>query len=203
MKLFEWAEQEGVHYQTQWRWFRGGQLPVPATKTPTATILVDVPRSAGKRNERAVVYARVSSHDQRSDLDRQVARTTAWATAQGMTISDVVTEVGSGMNGRRRKLARLLADATVATIVVEHRDRLARFGVENLEAALSAQGRRVMVADPGETDDDLVRDMTEVLTSFCARLYGRRGARNRAEKALNCAKNDVGPMALSHPEGSM
>jgi len=45
-------------------------------------------------------------------------------------------------------------------------------------------------------DDDLVRDMTEVLTSFCARLYGRRGARNRAEKALNCAKHDVGPTAL-------
>ena len=120
-----------------------------------------------------------------------------------MTISDVVTEVGSGMNGRRRKLSRLLADATVVTIVVEHTDRLARFGVENVEAALSAQGRRIMVADPGEVDDDLVRDMTEVLTSFCARLYGRRGARNRAEKALNCAKNDVGPMVLSRPGASV
>jgi putative resolvase len=52
-------------------------------------------------------------------------------------------------------------------------------------------------------DDDLVQDMTEVLTSFCARLYGRRGARHRAEKALNCAKNDVGPMALSHPGASV
>lgn len=203
MKLSEWAEQEGIHYQTAWRWFRDGQLPVPATKTPTGTILVDVPRSTGEPKERAVVYARVSSHDQRCDLDSQVARTTEWATAQGMTISDVVTEVGSGMNGRAAKLARLLADATVVTIVVEHRDRLARFGVENLEAALSAQGRRVMVADPGEMDDDLVRDMTEVLTSFCARLYGRRGARNRAEKALNCAKHDVGPMALSHPGASV
>ena len=130
-----------------------------------------------------------------------MARTTEWATALGMTISDVVTEVDSGMNGRRRKLSRLLADATVVTIVVEHTDRLARFGVKNVEAALSAQGRRIMVADPGEVDDDLVRDMTEVLTSFCARLYGRRGARNRAEKALNCAKHDIGPMA--HPGASV
>jgi putative resolvase len=87
--------------------------------------------------------------------------------------------------------------------VVEHRDRLARFGVEHLEAALSAGGRRVLVADEGEVDDDLVRDMTEVLTWFCARLYGRRGARNRAEKALRCVEHDMGPMALSHPTATI
>ena len=68
---------------------------------------------------------------------------------------------------------------------------------ELVEAALSAQGRRLVVIDEGEVDDDLVRDMTEVLTSFCARLYGRRSARNRAEKALRCAERDVGPMALA------
>ncbi len=84
--------------------------------------------------------------------------------------------------------SRLLADASATTIVVEHWDRLARFGVEHIEAALSAQGRRIVVVDGSEENDDLVRDMTEVLTSFCARLYGRRGARNRAEKALNLPK---------------
>jgi len=190
---------EGVHYQTAWRWFRDGKLPVPAVRTPSGMILVEVPRRDGGGEGRTVVYARVSSHDQLRDIDRQVARAVGWATGQGMEVSEVVTEVGSGMNGRRRKLSRLLADRTVATIVVEHRDRLARFGVENLEAALSAHGRRVAIVDDAELDDDLVRDMTEVLTSFCARLYGRRGARNRAEKALGCAKADVGPMAVSHP----
>ena len=199
MKLSEWAEQEGIHYQTAWKWFRDGKLPVPAVRTPSGTILVEVPRASTTGSARAVVSARMSSHDQLSDLDRQVARMTEWATAQAMTVSDVVTEVGSGMNGRRRKLSRLLADATATTIVVEHRDRLARFGVEHLAAALSAEGRRILVVDDGEVDDDLVRDVTEVLTSFCARLYGRRGARKRAEKALNCAKNDVGPMAPTHP----
>jgi putative resolvase len=138
MKLSEWAEQEGIHYQTAWKWFRDGKLPVPATKTPSGTILVAVPRASSTRDARAVVYARVSAHDQRSYLDRQVARMTEWATARSMAVSDVVTEVGSGMNGRRRKLSRLLADATAITIIVEHRDRLARFGVEHLEAALSA-----------------------------------------------------------------
>jgi putative resolvase len=86
----------------------------------------------------------------------------------------------------------VLADPRAATIVVEHRDRLARFGVEHLEAVLSAQGRGLVVVDPGETSDDLVRDMIEVLTSFCARLYGRRGARNRALRAVTCAKKPPG-----------
>ena len=81
----------------------------------------------------------------------------------------------------------------MSTIVVTDRDRLARFGVCHLEAVLAAHGRDVVVIDDGEVDDDLVGDMTEVLTSLCARLYGRRGARNRAEKALRCAHNDVGP----------
>ncbi|GAB4686153.1 hypothetical protein MOKP106_42480 [Mycobacterium avium subsp. hominissuis] len=88
--------------------------------------------------------------------------------------------------------ALCLSDPSVSVIVVEHRDRLARFGIEHLEAALSAHGRRVIVADRGETTDDLVRDMIEVLTSMCARLYGRRGARNRAMRAVTATKHAEG-----------
>ena len=120
-----------------------------------------------------------------------------------MVVARVEAEVGSGMNGARRKVQRLLADPEVTTVVVEHRDRLGRMGTELVEAALSASSRRLVVLDDGEVTDDLVRDMVEVLTSFCARLYGRRSARNRAIKALNCAKDDVGPMALSHPAEMM
>jgi predicted site-specific integrase-resolvase len=71
-----------------------------------------------------------------------------------------------------------------SVIAVEHRDRFARFGVEYVEAALAAQGRRLMVAGLSEADDDLVRDVTEILTSLCARLYGRRAAANRAARAV-------------------
>lgn len=144
---------------------------------------------------RVVIYARVSSHDQRADLDRQVARLTAWATGQRLQVGQVVCEVGSGLNGKRPKLRRILSDPDVRVIVVEHRDRLARFGVEHLEAALAAQGRRIVVADPGETTDDLVRDVIEVLMSMCARLYGRRGARNRAMRALTAARREPGEAA--------
>src|SRR6266704_2166376 len=123
----------------------GRQAPRARSQTPTGTILVDVePSRAG----RLVVYARVSSHDQRVDLDRQVARVTQWATRQGLAVDEVVCEVGSGLNGKRPRLRRLLAQPQATTIVVEHRDRLARFGVEHLEAALSAQGRRLVVVDP-------------------------------------------------------
>src|SRR6266516_6808768 len=197
MKLAAWARVNGVHPQTAYRWFRQGTLLVPARRLASGKILVEVPGGDGDGDgdgapdPRAVVYARVSGHDQRADLDRQVARLTAWAAGQGLGVVEVVCEVGSGMNGRRPRLRRLLADPTVTMIVVEHRDRLARFGVEQVEAALGAQGRRLVVVDPGEATeatDDLVGDMIEVLTSFCARLYGRRGARNRALRAVTCAK---------------
>jgi putative resolvase len=192
MKLAEWARVNRVHPQTAYRWFRQGTMPVPARRLPSGTILVDGPE--GPSGGRVVLYARVSAHDQRADLDRQVARLTAWATGQSVAVAEVVTEVGSGLNGKRPKLKRLLADPQATVIVVEHRDRLARYGVEHLEAALSAQGRRLVVVDPGESgDDDLVRDMIEVLTSFCARLYGRRGARNRAMRAVTCAKRPPDP----------
>jgi putative resolvase len=110
-------------------------------------------------------------------------------------VDEIVCEVGSGVNGRRAKLARLLRDPEVTTIVVEHRDRVARFGVEHLTAALAATGRRIVVVDASETADDLVRDMVEVLTWMCARLYGRRGARNRAMGAVTATKHDPGEAA--------
>ena len=91
------------------------------------------------------------------------------------------------MDGRRRELHWVLSDPAVSVLVVEHRDRLARFGVEYLEAALASSGRRLVVLDPEETSSDLVCDVTEVLTSMCARLYGRRAAKSRAGRAVAVA----------------
>ena len=177
MNLKEWAGVQGIHPVTAYRWFRDGKLPLPARRVG-GLILVDAPGSSVITG-RVAVYARVWAADQRCDLDRQVARVTAWATGEGLSVSRVVTEVSSALNGKRRKFLSVLRDA-VATIVVEHRDRFARFGAEYVEAVLSAQGRRLLVVDPAEVDDDLIRDVTEILTSLCARIYGRRAAKNRA-----------------------
>lgn len=186
MNLAEWAAENGVARVTAYRWFKQGILPVPARKVGRL-ILVDVSGTEGHAPTKTVVYARVSSSDQRSDLDRQVARITTWCTAQGWAVDEVVTEVGSALNGHRRKFKALLSDPAASRIVVEHRDRAARFGSEYLDAALTAQGRELVVVDPAEVDDDLVRDMTELLTSMCARLYGKRAAANRARAAVAAA----------------
>jgi putative resolvase len=185
VNLREWALAQGVHPVTAYRWYREGKLPVPARRAGRL-ILVDPdpkPVEAG----RVVAYCRVSSTDQSDDLERQVGRVVAGATGRGLAVNEVVTEVGSGMDGHRRGLTKVLSDPTATVLVVEQRDRLTRFGFEHLVASLAACGRRIVVLDEAETTDDLVRDVTEVLTSLCARLYGRRSAARRAAKAVAVA----------------
>ncbi|SCF08198.1 putative resolvase [Micromonospora coriariae] len=189
VNLTEWARAQGISPHTAYRWFRQGTLPVPAQRVGPRMILVNVDaNSAPAATGGLGLYARVSSHDQKTDLERQVARLSGWAAKAGHRVVRVESEIGSGMNGARSKARRLLADPDVSTVVVEHKDRLGRMNVELVEAALAAHGRRLVVLDEGEVDNDLVRDMVEVLTSFCARLYGRGSARDRARKALEAAE---------------
>lgn len=191
MLVREWAAREGLNPQTVWKWCRTGKMPVPVEHTPSGMWLVHDPKyetpTPDGNEGRTVCYARVSSADQKDDLKRQADRLKAFAIGMGVEDPEVVMETGSGMNDRRRKLNRLLSDPTVTGIIVEHRDRLARMNAGLVESALKAQGRRIIVVDDTELDDDLVRDMTEVLTSFCARLYGRRAAKYKAEAALRVA----------------
>ena len=191
MLVREWAAREGLNPQTVWKWCRTGKMPVPVEHTPSGMWLVHDPKyetpTPDGNEGRTVCYARVSSADQRDDLKRQADRLKAFAIGMGVEDPEVVMETGSGMNDRRRKLNRLLSDPTVTRVIVEHRDRLARMNAGLVESALKAQGRQVIIVDDTELDDDLVRDMTEVLTSFCARLYGRRAAKHKAEAALRAA----------------
>jgi predicted site-specific integrase-resolvase len=181
---------QGIAYITARRQYAAGTLPVPTYRLGRL-IMVGEPLAVRRDAGEVVVCARVSSADQRTDLDRQVARVTTWATGRHLAVSQVVTEVGSALNGRRRKFLALIRDPQVSTVVVEHRDRFARFGAEYVEAALAAQGRRLLVVDPADVDDDLVRDVTEILTSLCARLYGRRAAANRARCAVEATETDA------------
>lgn len=187
MLVREWAEAEGLNVQTVWKWCRNNTMPVPFEKTPTGTYLIYDPKYENYVTDivdRVVCYARVSSSDQRKDLDRQADRLHAFAIAMGVDNPEIVKEIGSGMNENRKRLNKILSDLSITTIIVEHRDRLARMNAGLIESALTAAGRRLIVIDKSELDDDLVRDMTEVLTSFCARLYGRRGAKQRAQRKL-------------------
>lgn len=181
ISLTEWARREGVSKMTAWRRATGGQIEGAFVNTAGRWV-VEVEDEGPKRQ--TVAYARVSSHDQKADLDRQVARLAEWAADNHIVIDRYVREIGSGLNDKRKAFRQILSDPLVETIIVEHRDRLARFGVGNLEAALSASGRKLVVVDPGEAENELVQDMIDLMTSFSARLYGQRSARNRAKRAL-------------------
>jgi putative resolvase len=146
------------------------------------TVLVNIEANSSPAVTGGVgLYARVSSHDQKADLERQAAPLSEWAAEARHRVVRIESEIASGMNGGRTKVRRKLADPAVTTVVVEHKDLLGRMNVELVEAAL----------DEGEVDDDLVQDIiADVLTSFCARLYGHRSAKNRAKKALEAAAAD-------------
>ena len=160
---------------------------MPARRLSTGTILVE---AAPVPSGGVALYARVSSHGQKEDLDRQLGRLAEWAARENLPVVRTAKEIGSGLNGHRGKLLALLGDPRISGIVVEHQDRLARFGAEYLAAALAASGRKLWIIDPGEARDDLVEDMVDVLTSFCARLYGRRSAKNRARRAMEIASQE-------------
>ena len=194
MLVKEWARLEGLHPQTVWKWCRQGTMPVPVEQTPTGMWLIHDPKyetasHPSPAGSRTVCYARVSGGGRKGDLQRQADRLKAFAVGMGVEHPEIVTETGSGMDDKRRKLNRLLSDPTVGTLVVERRDRFARMNMGLVESALKAQGRRIIVVDDTEPDDDLVRDMTEALTSFCARLYGRRAAKRKTDAALRAARD--------------
>jgi len=184
LKLKDWAIRENIEPHTAYSWFHAGILPVKATRVGPRLIIVEEDAPKKESACEVVIYARVSSTDQKDDLNGQVDRVSAWLDSQNIIVSRTVTEIGSGVNGNRPRLRKILSDPNIKTIVVEHRDRFGRMNVELVESVLTASGRTLLVMSSNEVVDDFVRDVTEVLTSLCARLYGKRGAANRARRAI-------------------
>ncbi len=185
MRLSVYAKKMGVTYKTAFRWWKSGRLD--AYQIETGTIIVREPATAQEAASVAL-YARVSSADQKEDLDRQMQRLKDYAAAHGYQVSKTVSELASGLNDKRPKLMKLLTDASVGVIVVEHRDRLTRFGFHYIEQLMQMQGRRLEVIFPSDTDNDLVDDFIAVITSMASRIYGRRTSKRRAEKIKQCVE---------------
>ena len=182
VKLSVWARAHGLTSRSARQMMSFGSLP--AELDPVKIGRHWFVRQPDGDRLRTVLYARVSSADQRADLDRQKLRLLEYAQHHRIQVDEVIVEVGSGLDGSRRKLLGALSKPGLGIVLVEHRDRLARFGFELVDALLRSRGGGVVVVEDREVDDDLVRDMTEVLTSLCARLYGRSSARRRAERAV-------------------
>jgi len=184
MKLSEYAKQVGVTYKTAYQWWKAGQ--VDAYQLPTGTIIVREPKATATG---VALYARVSSADQKADVMRQMQRLRDYAAARGYQVIAEVMEIASGLNDEGPKLKKLLTDARVGVLVVEHRDRLTRFGYGYLTTLLEHQGRRVEAVFPTDTGDDLVDDFVAVITSMAARIYGRRNSKRRAAQVQACIEH--------------
>jgi putative resolvase len=184
MKLSVYAKQQGISYQTAWRMWQRGELP--AHQLPSGTVIVDVlPQPQAVRPQKVAVYARVSSAENRKNLDGQAERVAAFCAAKGWQVAKVVKECGSGVNDQRPQFLALLADTSISPIVVEQKDRCSRFGVAYIQTLLKTQGRELVIVNEAEEEQaDLMQDFVAIITSFCARLYGRRRASRKKTQLL-------------------
>lgn len=189
MKLSEYAARNNIKYRAAWNRFKAGKIE-GAFMDGNGHIVVPDPQHAliGK----AAVYARVSTHKQKADLERQAERMIEFANAAGLSVVSVTKEVASGVNDQRPKLTALLKSDEWGTLVVEHKDRLARVGFGWFEVLLEAQGKRVVVADAAtEEKADLLDDFVSIIYSFAARLYGLRSGRRRTDRLIAALNAEV------------
>lgn len=183
MKLSQYAKQQGISYRTALRWFRDGTIQ--GYQAPSGTIIVTESRAPVKAVEKVAIYARVSSSEHRENLERQAERLSQYCTVRGYQVAMIVREIASGVNDSRPKLLSLLKDTSITRVVVEHRDRLTRFGFHYIDTLFSVQGRVIEVVNPAENDkEELLADLTSIIYSFCARLYGQRRAKRKTEKVV-------------------
>jgi predicted site-specific integrase-resolvase len=184
MKLSQYAKQQGISYRTALRWWQAGIIK--GYQAPTGTIIVaEEPPKEAHVVSRIAIYARVSSHEHRANLERQVERLEDYCASRGYQVAMVVKEIASGVNDARPKLLALLRDPTITRIVVEHKDRLTRFGFRYLDTLLELAGRQIEVVNLAENDrEDLLADLVSIVYAFAARLYGQRRAKRKTERIV-------------------
>ena len=138
-----------------------------------------------KDDLKTIAYARVSSHDQKQDLNRQVQLLELYCTKHGYKY-EVIQDIGSGMNYYKKGLTRLIdliLDNQVQRLILTHKDRLLRFGAELVFSICEAKNVEVIIINQGEEppsfEEELAKDVLEIITVFSARLYGSRSKKNK------------------------
>jgi putative resolvase len=182
IKLSVWAKSNNITYKTAYDWFKKGLLPLKHEVTPSGSIFIIIDQEVNKVNLPIYIYGRVSSHQKKDDLSRQIQRCKTFCEAKGLPITKMYKEVGSGMNDNRSQLTKLL-NQPIGIIVVENKDRLTRFGFNYIETLYSKLGGQILVINKDEFEEhDLMKDLVSVITSFCCRLYGMRRGYNKAKE---------------------
>ena len=188
IKLSQYAKNTGICYMTAYQHYKKGLIP--NTKTlPTGTMLVGVEDTDSpaveSNNIRVALYARVSGHDMKDNLVRQIERLTDYAIAKGYTITHSVTEIASGMNDTRPKFITLLNKTDYDVLLVEHKDRLTRFGFNYIDTLLRKQNMRVEVINEVDNDNEnLMNDLISIIYSFSSRMYGKRRKTRKTEQII-------------------
>jgi len=190
MKLSDYARKLGIHYRTAWEMFKRNDIP-NAYQLPSGTIIVPDKLEESAIPNQIVIYSRVSSSENKDNLEKQAERLENYASAKGYKIYKTIKEIGSGLNDKRQKLQQILEDDNWNILIVEHKDRLTRFGFNYLDLLLKKQGKTIEVINESkEEKEDLMDDFVSVITSFCARLYGQRRNKRKTEKLIQELKND-------------
>ena len=186
-KISEYAKLNHVTYRTVWNWIKEGKLETERSTTGRIQIVVDE-----AKEKTVAIYARVSSSDNKDTLERQTQRLLDYCNAKGYRVQKIVKEIGSGLDDQRKKLHSILTDRSINLIVVEHKDRFCRFGMNYIETLLEMDGRRIEVVNPTLSErDDLMSDFVSIITSFCSRLYGLRRSKRNTEKLIEALNNET------------
>jgi predicted site-specific integrase-resolvase len=186
IKLSEWARLHDYTYRGAYNVYRRGDIV--GEQTPSGTILIEVDETQNKKPEYNVVYSRVSSSENKSNLESQAERVSQFCNAKGWVVHEVVKECASGLNDQRPKLQKILKDGKATKIVVEHKDRLTRFGFEYIKTLFD--GEIIVINEVTEDEHDLMQDFVSLVTSFCARIYGKRRSKRNTEKLIEKITND-------------
>ena len=185
VKIGEAARLLGTTPDTLRKWESTGEL-LPHRKTKGGTRYYSMEALLGLRTDDVptIGYARVSSHDQKADLERQHAALEAYCAAKGWR-SYIIKDLGSGMNYRKKGLQELLdliLRRRMRRLVLTHKDRLLRFGAELVFTLCELQGIEIVIIHAGEQpsfEDELAQDVLEIITVFSARLYGARSRKHK------------------------
>lgn len=183
MKLSDYAKKHSVTYRTAWNRFKKNKIP-GAYLDDTKHVIIDEAHSVDY--SKCAIYCRVSTQKQKQDLENQLTRTKEFAIKNGYTIEKIVKEVASGVNDTRKHLTKLLQDQSWNTLIVEHQDRLTRFGFNYIKILLELNNKKIIVINKSEDEKhDLMEDMISVLYSFSARMYSKRKvSKTKVKKAL-------------------
>lgn len=191
LKTSEYAKLMGINYRTAAKHFHKGYIP--GFQDPsTNTIYIQNPEykeNSPTSLNRVILYARVSSTNNKASLDGQIERLTQYAVAKGYQIVRIEKEIASGLNDNRRKLNSILNSKDWDILLVEHKDRLTRFGF-NYFNMLEKNNQRVEVVNITENkDQELIDDFVSVITSFCGRIYGSK-RKSKTQEIINQIKED-------------